>query len=246
MTFRHRIGVLVFALAWPALLQAKIVFLATFDGDSGTTVKDVYGATGTVIGKATTVEGKFGKAFSFDGATAIQFPKTEALAKLKEPLSAGAWVKPTALSGWTNIVEMDGPVGAWKLGFNNAAPVWTTYRVKDHTGNGPVPLNEWSHIVATYDAKVARLYINGKLDAEVAGSGNVKVDVPEVPTLDIGWRSTSKASFFTGAMDEVFVADTVLSEADIAVVMKGLAAASTAVQPRDKLATRWATMKTSR
>lgn len=234
------------ALLCPWALEAKVIFLATFDTDSGTTVKDAYGAVGTVIGKASFVDGKFGKAFSFDGATAIQFQKTDTLAKIKEPMSAGAWVKPVSLSGWTNIVEMDGPVGAWKLGFNNTAPVWTTYRVKDHTGKGPVPLNEWSHIVATYDAKVAKLYVNGKLDAEIAGSGNVKVDVPDVPTLDIGWRSTSKASFFVGAMDEVFVADSVLTEAEITTVMKGLGGGSTAVEPQNKLATSWGAMKALR
>lgn len=234
------------ALLCPWALEAKVIFLVTFDADAGTTVKDTYGAVGTVIGKATFVDGKFGKAFSFDGATAVQFQKTDTLAKIKEPMSAGAWVRPVSLSGWTNIVEMDGPVGAWKLGFNNAAPVWTTYRVKDHTGKGPVPLNEWSHIVATYDAKVAKLYVNGKLDAEIVGSGNVKVDVPDVPTLDVGWRSTSKASFFVGAMDEIFVADTVLSEAEIATVMKGLGGGSTPVEPQNNLATSWGAVKALR
>jgi hypothetical protein len=248
MLVRKCIGVVAVAvaLACPMILQAKVVFLATFDSDSGATVKDTYGASGTVIGKAATVDGKYGKAFSFDGATAIQFKKTDALSKIKEPMSAGAWVKPAALTDWTNIVEMDGPAGAWKLGFSNAAPVWTTYRVKDHTGKGPVALNEWSHITATYDAKVARLYVNGKLDSEIAGSGGIKVDVAEVPTLDIGWRSTSKASFFKGAMDEVFVADTVLTDAEVATVMKGLATTSTAVEARGKLATQWAAMKSTR
>ncbi|MBM3216279.1 LamG domain-containing protein [Candidatus Poribacteria bacterium] len=234
------------ALAIASAASADVIFLATFDADSGTTVKDAKGGSGNVVGKAATVDGKLGKAFSFDGATAIAFAKTAGLAKVKEPMTVGAWVRPTALTSWSNIVEMDGPAGSWKLGFSDAKPVWTTYRVKDHIGVGPVALNAWSHVAAVYDGAAAKLYVNGKLDAEIAGSGKINVDVADVPTLDIGWRSTSKASFFSGAMDEVFVANTAMSPADLAKVMLGLGGGSTAVEPSGKASMRWAELKDAR
>jgi hypothetical protein len=241
-------GALVAMALAAAVADAKVVLFVGFDEGSGAAAKASDGAAGKVIGNAKWTAGKFGKAFDFDGSTAVQFEKKGALAGLKEPITVGAWVKPAALTGWTNIAEMDAPQGkraqkAWKLGFNNTAPVWTTYEVKDHTGKGPVALNEWSHVVATYDGKMAKLYVNGKLDAEVAASGKVDTAAADVTSFDIGWRSSTKSSFFTGAIDEVFIADAAMSDADIATAMKGLAPPGTAVDPQGRLATRWATLK---
>lgn len=241
MKARWLLGLLCVASVTAA--QAEVVFLATFDNDS---VSDSAGGLdGTVTGTAAYGAGKHGKALQLDGASAVTYQKSAALGGLKEPITVGAWVNPSALASWTNIVEMDGPAGSWKLGFSDAKPVWTTYRVKDHEGVGPVPLNEWTHIAATYDAVTATIYLNGKVDSEIAGSGSINVADAAVPTLDIGWRSTTKSAFLSAALDEVFVANTLMSAAEIASAMNGLGG-TTAVEARGKLATRWATLKSVR
>ncbi len=92
---------------------------------------------------------------------------------------------------------MDGVAGAWKLGFSDGGvPVWTTYFVKDHAANTAIPSGEWTHVAATYDGASAKVYINGALDADIAGSGAVDVSADDFATLDIGWRSSSQSSFF--------------------------------------------------
>ncbi|MBT5535153.1 hypothetical protein HOK31_18950, partial [Candidatus Poribacteria bacterium] len=89
----------------------------------------------------------------------------------------------------------------------------------------------------------AKVYINGALDADIVGAGAVDVSMDDIPTLDIGWRSTSQSSFFQGVMDEVFIATHVMSEAELATTMNGLVVA---VEPQGKAAMRWAELKSAR
>ncbi|MBT3269829.1 LamG domain-containing protein [Candidatus Poribacteria bacterium] len=232
------------ALCFSGVARAELIFLAGFNEGSGDSVADEYGATGTVIGAASWVEGKHDGGFDFDGATAVQFAKTAALAAITEPMSAGAWVKPAAQDGWRNVMEMDGVAGAWKLGFaDGGVPVWTTYFVKDHQANTAIAGGEWTHVATTYDGASAKVYINGALDADIVGAGAVDVSMDDIPTLDIGWRSTSQSSFFQGVMDEVFIATHVMSEAELATTMNGLVVA---VEPQGKAAMRWAELKSAR
>ena len=78
-----------------------------------------------------------------------------------------AWVNPEALSGFRNIVEMDGGNAAdgWKLGFNGNKVLWTHYRVQDFTGQTVVNTGGWTHIAATWDGTAAKIYVNGNLDS---------------------------------------------------------------------------------
>ena len=41
------------------------------------------------------------------------------LKELTDPMSVGAWVNPDGITGWQNIVEMDGGAG-WKFGFHGS------------------------------------------------------------------------------------------------------------------------------
>jgi len=238
------IGTVAIGLSISGVARAEIIFLAGFNEGAGDSVADEYGATGTVVGAASWVNGKYGGGFDFDGATAVSFAKNDALASITEPMTVGAWVNPSAQDGWRNIVEMDGVVGSWKLGFSDGGvPVWTTYGVKDHGANTAIPAGEWTHVAATYDGASAKVYINGALDADIAGNGAIDVSVADSPTLDIGWRSTSQSSFFQGQMDEVFVASGVMDEGELATAMNGLA---TAVEAQGKAAVRWSELKTVR
>jgi hypothetical protein len=238
------VAAVVATLGTSGVARAEIIFLAGFNEGAGDSVADEHGNVGTVVGTAAWTDGKFDGGFDFDGATAVQFPKDATLAAITDPMSVGAWVKPAAQDGWRNIVEMDGVAGAWKLGFSDGGvPVWTTYFVKDHGANTAIPNGEWTHVAATYDAASAKVYINGALDADIAGNGAVDISPGDFATLDIGWRSSSQSSFFEGAMDEVFVATGVMSEAEINTTMAGLV---TAVEARGKAAVRWAEMKSTR
>jgi hypothetical protein len=233
-----------------AQLPKDFVFYANCDEGSGDAVKD-YSPNALVLkvaaGKPKWTDGKFGKALELDGATAYQAKKAGTVAKLKDTISVGAWVKPVALSGWSNLIEMDAPAGtrankAWKTGFNNAQLVFTTYEVKDHNGSASLKVGEWTHVAYTYDTKSAKLYINGKLDKDEPGSGTFDTSSDVVTTIDIGWRSTTSSSFFNGLVDELWVSNVVKSEKEISDLMGGIALP---VEPIGKSAVSWGALKTA-
>jgi hypothetical protein len=243
------VALLVFILAGFGLVGAKLpeglVFLMTFDEGSGGKVLDLsgFGNDGTVEGKEDWINGQFGGAFHFDGSTYITVPNNEPLGKLTHPMSVGFWTNPDALGGWQQVVEMDGGAG-WKMGFHDShCLVWTTYHVKDFITATPIEMGEWTHAVATWDGKEAIVYINGEPEPPIAGGG--VVDVENEPSLDIGYRRTSAASWYTGGIDELFIFDRVIDQDEVKQMMAGFAD-MLAVEPEAKLTTAWGAMKNSR
>jgi len=224
------------------VLPDGLVFLVTFDEKNGEDVHDMsgFGNHGVVVGKEDWVGGKYGNGFHFDGSTNITVSNNEPLSKLTHPMSVGAWVNPEALSAWQNIVEMDGNAG-WKFGFNVTNIVWTTYHIQDFTAGGTAIANdEWTHVAATWDGKQAMIYINGEAEPAIAGSGVINVEGE--PSLDIGYRSTSKSAYFTGTMDDIFIFNKVLKQNDIEKMMAGFST-MLAVDPQAKLTKTWGDIK---
>jgi RHS repeat-associated protein len=68
------------------------------------------------------------------------------------------------------------------------------------TSTAAVPLNQWTHLVGTYDGSNLRLYINGSLDSTATASGTVAT-VSQV--TEIGYNNVYSSQSFTGKLDEV-------------------------------------------
>jgi hypothetical protein len=86
------------------------------------------------------------------------------------------------------------------------------------------------------------IYINGKAEAPIVGGGVINVkDTKDVPSLDIGWRRSSAASFFLGFIDDLFIYNRLLTPKEITDLMTGLSLM--AVESHDKAATTWGTLK---
>lgn len=242
------IGAMLCATFAVAQLPSDVIFYVDFENAKPDELID-HSANNLVLkaaaGKATIVDGKYGKAAQFDAKTAFQAKKAGDVAKLKDKITVGAWVKPKTLTAWTNLIEMDAPAGArankaWKTGFDNAKLVFTTYEVKDHSGTAGLALDKWQHVAYSYDGKAAKLYIDGKLDSEVAGGGTFDAGDAVVTTIDIGWRSTTSSAFFDGVIDDLWIANVVKSEKEIAEIMGGI---SLAVDVRGKSTTTWGALK---
>ena len=243
------ITVLMFSLIGSGLVMGDLpdglVFLMMFDEEQGDTVSDLsgFGNDGVVDGKTDWMDGQFDKAFHFDGSTHITVENAKPLMDLTNPMSVGAWVNPDILGDWRNIVEMDGGAG-WKMGFADShAIVWTTYHVLDFVSQTPIETGEWTHVCATWDGAEAIVYVNGEPDPPMGGGGII--DVSGEPSLDIGWRSTTSASFFEGGMGELFIFDKVLEQDEIKEFMKGFTDIL-AVEPGGKLAATWGGLKDSK
>jgi hypothetical protein len=141
------------------------------------------------------------------------------------PFTIEFWAKPTisdndsapvdsrigggVRSGWAFFQRADG----WNFRMYNGIGDQMGFNL---TG-GPGTLNEWSHVVATWDGVVAKLYINGEfIDAPNDNDGQSATYSPSTTaTLTIGALGDN-SSFFNGAVDEVAFYGSALSAAKIA------------------------------
>jgi hypothetical protein len=114
--------------------------------------------------------------------------------------------------------------------------------------SGPeVPLNEWQHLVATYDGNNMEFLLNGE---SLGSSADVAVELDASRSFRIGGIATEGATpgnFFNGSIDEVGLFSDVLGPEDIQAIMNdGLLTAlgiTSAVTPADRFATTWAEIK---
>lgn len=244
---RRHLGCLVsvffiFSITISVYAADGLVFAMTFEEGSGDQINDLSGNGnhGEVVGNVDWGAGSNGGGFHLDGATHIVVPNAEPLSSLTHPMTVGCWINPDEVGGWRSIIEMDGAAG-WKIGTHSSGDVvvWTTYHVKDFAATTSIVAGEWTHIAATWDGAEALIYVNGELDASVAGGG--VIDVSGEPSLDIGYRRTSESSWYMGNIDDVFIYDKVLSQQELADVLDGLPTLS--VEPGNKAAITWGALK---
>lgn len=192
--------------------SSTLVAYWKFDESSGTVASDSSGNgnSGTLFGNPSRVAGKFGNALQFNGAsTYVESPDSNSL-DITNGITLEAWVYPSSLGDWTNVIEKNQNAG-YKLGFYNNQVVFTLYALWDSYSTGTVPLNQWSYVAATYDMQNVKIYINGALDSTIAHTNPIGVGTSPV---DIG-RSIGGYSYFNGTIDEVKVWNRALTASEI-------------------------------
>lgn len=173
---------------------------STANGNSATAVRV------TAEGSATA---QIGRSDQFNAANPdhVDLPNIA----LSSAFTLEAWIYPTAYTDWARVLA--------KAYSSNTAP-WVDYDLafdsasshkidvgfdQNGTGiglssNGTVPLNQWTHVVGTYDGSNLRLFLNGASDNSVAASGSV-ASVSQ--TTEIGYNNVDGPQSFTGNIDEV-------------------------------------------
>jgi Concanavalin A-like lectin/glucanases superfamily len=79
------------------------------------------------------------------------------------------------------------------------------------SGNGPLRVNAWSHLVSTYDGSNQRIYLNGTLISARAQSGQIK---QSANPLRIGGNAVW-GEYFKGTIDEVRLYNCALTATEI-------------------------------
>jgi hypothetical protein len=81
----------------------------------------------------------------------------------------------------------------------------------------PIPLQQWTHLAASFDGTTKRLYVNGALMGSTTGLSPLVYDPsPNVPvTIGSGWANGASSARFTGHIDEVSLYGRALSDAEI-------------------------------
>jgi len=188
-------------------------------GESSTLAVDIskYGNNGTIYG-ATWVDGKFGKALSFDGENDYVEVSDDESLDITDAITIEAWVKAESANFGTDwirtIIKKDLAYilrieeGTNKLSLH----VWT-----NNTADSQCEVSldwttgEWYHVVGTYDGSYQRIYRNGLV---VQTQGLTGIIDTSTKNLLIG-GITSSAEQLNGTIDEVRIYNRALSADEI-------------------------------
>lgn len=145
------------------------------DESSGTVAEDLSGGD-----HAGTYEGsiELGDPSVFSTLTSATFDSFDDVVTIPdyaglngETLSVEAWIFPTGQNASYDTVLMKTTNSSWTDGYglylsSNSTTGQLHFFVNhfgDHAALANVPLNQWSHVVGTYDGDAIRLYVNGEL-----------------------------------------------------------------------------------
>ena len=198
-------------------LATSLVAAYNFDEVGGTLVADASGqGNHGAISGATRSAGRFGRGLTFNGSSSYVTVNDSNSLDLATGYTLEAWVKPASIKSG-NILAKEMPNGAvYNLyayedadlpvaSFNDGAD----YRVT--TGPSQLPINTWSHLVATYDRQTLRIYVNGVQVASRAYTSNIQTSTG---ALRIGGNSIW-GEYFNGVIDELRIYNRALTATDI-------------------------------
>ncbi len=231
-----------------ALDDESLVLYLSFEEGSGDKAADgsTYNHDGDLISNLSWVDGQFGgTALEFDGSKGqhVKIPITDTL-QLREKFTIAFWVK----RGDSQVAEWNYMVAAgelvWATIFNNNSqktylwskvPGWQQKAIT--TENQP---QDWVHITVTHDIdSEVVIYYDGKK----TGGGTKPPAIIEIGgSIMVGARHPGR-EFFTGIIDEVYLFNRILPEAEITDIIAGDFAS---VEPANKLATKWGAIKANR
>jgi hypothetical protein len=201
-----------------------------FDENTGTTAADSSGNgnTGTLTSGAGWATGQSGSAVNLDGVNDHVQVGAQSSLVMGNTASITAWLHPTGPGSdptfGAAIVAKEGeyvlarlPNGRIHWAFANSNPGWQL------TDTGFVaPLNQWTHIVVTYDQGTIKTYANGNLVHTHNGAGAIGDVNTGQNDLRIGGRQMQFIThYFQGRIDEVRVYNRAISESEITDLLGG-------------------------
>jgi hypothetical protein len=211
---------------WRGEPTASAVVLDSIDGNNGGFFTGTTAAPPSYTG-----DGKVGGAFAFDGTIYVQIPDAT---NLQPPqITLEMWVFPTVLSN-TSYQTVIGRGSStefaeqWWLGVLNGIPQFFSHASGEPVaGPAAIPLNQWTHLAATFDGATKVLYVNGIQVASQGGFGAL-LYAPVPVGIGATWQNNIPTDLFTGFIDEVSLYDRALTPAEISgIVTAGPAGKST-------------------
>ena len=236
-----------------AVREDNLSLYLSFDEAKGDTAIDKSGhGNDGIIHKGKRANGKHGQAIELSGAMGewVEVPDSPSL-DITDEITLMCWVYPTEFTAeWLRIIVKTwaGDTAPWmvygfyefggnngKTGFIISVDKGTEKRIGDGTTSN-LPPKEWTHVTATYDGNEMVLYYDGEV--EVDGKATGKIDTNDVP-VSIGRNSEGNREHYIGRLDEVAIWSVALSQDEIQKAMDRVYA----VEPENKLPTRWGKLK---
>ena len=238
--------------AGSAVVDGLIAYWS-FDEDTidGEVVKDVVqGIEGTFQGAPEPVAGKVGGAILLGGADSVLVSsEVEAINRDYSEITLECWAFINAHDdSWNRILSLD----ERSAGVGNNSNIASLYYDSDdeyyafmvsNVGarvEKGLPVEEWLHMVGTWDGATANYYENGELVTSIAAPVNL---TGGNFSFGMGDRADgANADAIQGIIDEVRIYEKALSEAE---VKQNFEAEGTTAVSQEKLAATWGKMKTS-
>jgi hypothetical protein len=188
----------------------------TMDENTGVLAYDASGNgnNGTISG-ATWTQGKNGPALSFDGDNDSSYVNSFTLTGATA-VTVEAWIYPTAYSTTSQVGSDHGVfIDSSGIFFYTFHTGYLYFRFVDSANNYKwdgiaIPLNQWMHIVGTYDTNTVKYYKNGVLVHSYSMYGN---PLKNISGLCIGRTDTN---CFHGIVDDVKIYNYARTQAQIA------------------------------
>lgn len=196
----------------------KPVLWLSFDEGKGKKAYDKsgYGNDGIIYG-AKWVEGKFGKALDFDGSDDYVEVQNSNILDISNAITIEAWIKNIGRSTGNIVAKFSASDYGYRLYVSQGSGK-ILFQVASSRNSGlvsvggsyPITYSEWQHVVGVFDGSKIKFYEDGVLieesDFNIINSNN--------QNLLIGVRS-DKGEFYNGAIDEVKVYNSPLTEREI-------------------------------
>jgi len=211
---------------------------------------------GLIKGNQKTVKGKVKEGMEFSGSTPDYISvRNHHYAKANiEAITLIAWVKSPSrgmIASWDRSEFFRFGVGDDVLGNNDFVAFDTCCGIHDWHGKTKITDDKWHHVVAQFDGKHKRIYIDGKLDAEVKATHKIMGKaITRYGFIGIGSEAgafdaaTGPNWAFKGVMDEFFLFHRAVTAKELVHMAKG-PSNPFAVDSKEKLAITWADIKVS-
>lgn len=246
-------------IAQKVVIEDGLIGYWSFDKDTvkGNKVTDIWGdQDAEMIGKLEIVPGKFGEAVQLGGGAGARIQITDDIKKAKLPseeMTVELWAWDEQFIEWGGYIVAVQDNGAfekgWLLGTRWKAFSFALSSEDADDGDGLLTylnsantynVNEWYHVVGTYDGKEMKIYVDGKLE----GTSSVQsgaINYPDRVFFSIGaYKDDNEDFVHKGMLDEVRLYDRALSEKE---VLNNLQAEGLAVEPAGKLSLTWGQIK---
>ncbi len=197
-----------------------------FNEGSGTIALDAsgHGNAGTITGAERADSGGCGQALVFGGiGDYVSIPFTSENHPEKQ-ISVSTWFYVDSYVPQVLISSYD--EGGYRLGFDDGNDLWWTINLEG-SGDVSIPVQhegitpyQWHHVVATYDGKISKIYLDGILRNQVNASGPIHYEYQNYVMLgaDAGPSNTPDPDcprYFRGGLDEVRIYDTALTYSQV-------------------------------
>ena len=253
------LGIGIPAAAQTLIIEDGLIGYWSFDKDTvkGNTVEDLWGdQDAEMIGKIQIVQGKFGEAVQLGGGAGARVQMTDDIKKAKLPtegMTVELWAWDEQFIEWGGYIVAVQDNGAfekgWLLGTRWKAFSFALSSDGADDGDGLLTylnsvntydVNEWHHVVGTYDGEEMKIYIDGKLEG-TSGVQSGPINYPDRVFFSIGaYKDDNEDFVHKGMLDEVRLYDRALSEEEVS---NNLKADRLAVEPAGKLSLTWSQIK---